>query len=225
VRANGKTLLSRFDIVADAGGSRLADIKVFPDVAPAPDGFLYLEFSGEDGKPAILSAIEILPGLRGHIRPVRILARQTPYYSNDSHWWSPDNYFEGGQMAAYAAPVSGTDDPELYETERWGNFSYAIPVSPGKYSVSLHFAVRHGEWNQSPSPSGDNRAAVAHIFNVFCNGKVLLKDFNLPREAHQADVVVRKATGLEPNAQGKLLLSFVPVEGYATVTGIEVLPQ
>jgi hypothetical protein len=225
VRANGKTLLSRFDVVADAGGSRIADVKVFTDVAPAPDEFLYLEFSGEDGKPAILSAIEILPGLRGHIRPVRILARQTPYYSNDSHWWSPDNYFEGGQMAAYAAPVSGTDDPELYETERWGNFSYAIPVSPGKYSVSLHFAVRHGEWNQPPSPSGDNRAAVAHIFNVFCNGKVLLKDFNLLREAHQTDVVVRKSTGLEPNAQGKLLLSFVPVEGYATVTGIEVLPQ
>jgi len=45
------------------------------------------------------------------------------------------------------------------------------------------------------------------------------------KEARQTDVVFRKATGLEPNAQGKLLLSFVPVEGYATVTGIEVLPQ
>jgi len=44
-------------------------------------------------------------------------------------------------------------------------------------------------------------------------------------EARQTDVVIRKFTGLEPNAQGKLLLSFVPVEGYATVTGIEVLPQ
>jgi hypothetical protein len=31
--------------------------------------------------------------------------------------------------------------------------------------------------------------------------------------------------GLEPNAQGKLLLSFVPVEGYATVAGIEVVPE
>jgi hypothetical protein len=30
---------------------------------------------------------------------------------------------------------------------------------------------------------------------------------------------------MEPNAQGKLLLNFVPVEGYATVTGIEVVPQ
>jgi hypothetical protein len=225
VRANGKTLLTRFDIVADAGASRTADVKVFTDIQPAPDGLLHLEFAGEDGKQAILSAIEILPGFRGHIRPVRLLARQTPYYSNDSHWWSPDSYFEGGQLATYTTPVKGTDDPELYETERWGNFSYAIPVSPGKYSVTLHFAVRHGDWDQPSSPAGETQAPVAHIFDVFCNGNVLLKNFNPVREARQTDVVIRKATDLRPNAQGKLLLNFVPVEGYATVTGIEVLPQ
>jgi hypothetical protein len=225
VRANGKTLLARFDIVADAGASRTADIKVFTDIQPAADGLLHIELAGEDGKQAILSAIEILPGFRGHIRPVRVLARQTPYYSNDSHWWSPDNYFEGGQLASYATPVNGTDDPELYESERWGNFSYAIPVSPGKYSLSLLFAARHGDWDDSSSQSGENRAPVAHVFNVFCNGNVLLKNFDLAREARQTDVVVRTFTGLEPNSQGKLLLNFVPVEGYATVTGIEVLPQ
>jgi hypothetical protein len=225
VRANGKTLLSRFDIVADAGASRTADVKVFTDIQPAKDGSLHLEFSGEEGKQAILSAIEILPGYQGHIRPVRLLARQTPYYSNDSHWWSPDSYFDGGQLASYATPVSGTDDPELYETERWGNFSYAIPVTPGKYNVILHFAARHGDWDQASSPSDEERPAVAHIFNVFCNGNVLLKNFNLPKEARQTDVVLRKFSNMEPNAQGKLLLNFVPVDGYAAVTGIEVLPQ
>jgi hypothetical protein len=225
VRANGRMLLTRFDVAADAGASRTADVKVFTDMAPGPDGLLHLEFAGEDGNQATLSAIEILPGFRGHIRPVRLLARQTPYYSNDSYWWSPDNYFEGGQLAAYTAPVKGTDDPELYETERWGNFSYAIPVSQGTYSVVLHFAVRHGDWDQPSSSSGDERTQVAHIFDVFCNGNALLKSFNPAREARQTDVVIRKFTDLRPNAQGKLLLSFVPVEGYATVTGIEVLPQ
>ncbi|MGA9070412.1 MAG: malectin domain-containing carbohydrate-binding protein [Terracidiphilus sp.] len=225
VRANGKALLTRFDIVADAGASGTADVKVFPGIVPASDGQLHLEFAGDEGKQAILSAIEILPGYRGHIRPVRLLARQSPYYSNDSHWWSPDNYFLGGQLANYTAPVNGTDDPELYETERWGNFSYAIPVSPGKYTVLLHFAARHGNWDQAPSSSGDGRAAVAHVFNLFCNGNALLKNFDLAQQAHPDDVVTRKFTGIEPNAQGKLLLSFVPVDGYATVTGIEVLPQ
>ena len=225
VRANGKTLLNRFDIVADASASRTADVKVFTDIQPARDGLLHLEFIGEGGQPATLSAIEILPGFLGHIRPVRLLTRQTPYYSNDSHWWSPDIFFEGGQLASYATPVKGTDDPELYETERWGNFSYAIPVTPGKYSVTLYFAARHDGWNQSLSPSDENKTAVAHVFNVFCNGNALLKNFDLAKEARQTDVVLRKFTGLEPNAQGKLLLTFVPVDGYATVTGIEVLPK
>jgi hypothetical protein len=152
-----------------------------------------------------------------------VLARQTPYYSNDSHWWSPDNYFAGGQLATYTVAVKGTDDAELYESERWGNFSYAIPVTPGRYAVTLYFAVRHGEWDQSTSGSEGN--AVAHVFDVYCNGNALLKNFNLALEARQSDVVTRKYVGLQPNAQGKLLLNFVPVEGYATVTGIEVLPE
>lgn len=225
VRANGKTLLNRFDVVADAGASRTADVKVFPDITPTADENLYLEFSGDDGKQAILSAIEILPGVRGHIRPLRLLARQTPYYSNDSNWWSPDDHFEGGQLAVYTSPVSGTDDPELYETERWGNFSYAIPATPGKYAVTLHFAARHGGQDQQSTSSAEKQAAAARVFDVYCNGKVLLKNFDLPKEAAQVDVVTRKVTGLEPNAQGKLLLNFVPVEGYASVTGIEIIPQ
>ena len=225
VRANGHALLTRLDVVADAGASRTADVKIFTGIQPASDGFLHLDFYGEEGKQAILSAIEILPGFQEHIRPVRLLARQTPYYSNDSHWWSPDNYFQGGQLANYGAPVKGTDDLELYETERWGNFSYAVPVAPGKYTVTLHFAIRHGDWDQASSITSENRAAVAHIFDVYCNGNALLKNFNLPQEAGQSDVVTRKFSSLAPNAQGKLLLNFVPVEGYATVTGIEVLPQ
>jgi hypothetical protein len=91
--------------------------------------------------------------------------------------------------------------------------------------VTLHFAARHGDWGQLGSPSDEHSAAVAHIFNVFCNGNALVKNFDLAQEARQTDVVIRKFGGLEPNAQGKLLLNFVPVEGYATVTGIEVISQ
>jgi hypothetical protein len=221
VKANGQTLVTHFDVIGDAGASGVADVKVFSGISPAQDGMLHLEFAGEDGKEALLSAIEILPGIAGHIRPLRILARQSPYYSNDSYWWSPDSYFEGGQLASYAQEVSGTDDPELYGTERWGNFSYAIPVTPGRYTVVLHFAARHG----SPGETGaDTAAHGAHIFNVFCNGRALLENFDLAREAGKQDVVIRRFADLEPNAQGKLVLSFVPVSGYAALSGIEVLP-
>ncbi len=63
IRANGKTLINDFDIVADAGASLAADTKVFSDITPAADGLLHLEFAGEEGKQATLSAIEILPGI------------------------------------------------------------------------------------------------------------------------------------------------------------------
>jgi hypothetical protein len=228
VRANGKPLLTAFDVYADAGGGRIADDRVFPNLSPAADGQLHLEFSGEDGKEATVSALEILPGMGRQIRPVRLLARQTPYYSNDSRWWSPDNDFQGGQLATWTDPVSGTDDPDLYESERWGNFSYAIPVTPGKYTVSLYFAARHRAPNQALPEPGET---TDRVFSVFCNGKAILENFNLQQEVQLArntprsDIVIRKFTGLESNAQGKLLLSFVPVRGYASITGIEVLPE
>ena len=225
VRANGKVLLEGFDLVADAGGSRTADVKIFPGIEPAADGQLHLEFEGETGAGAILQAIEILPGARGHMLPVRVLPRQTPYYSNDSRWWSPDDYFEGGRLAAYSASASGTDDPDLYANERWGNFSYAIPVSPGRYVLTLYFARRHAEPDQPAVPAEVGEPAAARLFNVFCNGHVLLENFDLKNEAHENDVVVRRFEGLEPNAQGKLSLNFVPVDGYATVSGIEVIAQ
>jgi hypothetical protein len=223
VFANGRTLLQDFDLVTDAGASRTADVKVFPDVAPAKDGKLHLQFVGERGTQAAVSAIEVVPGTRGRMLPVRILTRQTPFYSNDSQWWSPDAYFEGGQQASYAGPVRGTDDPELFTSERWGNFSYAIPVSAGRYAVTLYFVTRSGDW--PPGTGKDGVEQAKHVFNVFCSGKVLLQNFDLAREAHGGDVVTRRFAGLEPNAQGKLLLNFVPVDGYATVTGIEVAPQ
>ena len=65
VRANGKVLLQRFDVVADAGASRTADVKVFPDMAPAADGQLHLEFAGENGMEAILWRLKSYPAFEG----------------------------------------------------------------------------------------------------------------------------------------------------------------
>ena len=63
------------------------------------------------------------------------------------------------------------------------------------------------------------------LFSVFCNGKTILRDVNLIKEAGANRPLLRKVNGLEPNAQGKLLLEFVPTRNYATVTAIEVVPQ
>jgi len=223
VSANGKPLVSGLDVLADASGGRTADVKVFSDISPAQDGILHLAFSSATGR-GMVSAIEILPGYRAHMRPVRIVARDVPYYSNDSQWWSSDTYFKGGQFAGSEEPVIGNEDPELYETERWGHFSYAIPVTSGQYRLTLHFVERGTQRAVSTAPN-DGPMSADRIFDVFCNGRLVIGQLNLTREAGQNHALIRRISGLQPNAQGKLLLEFVPTSQYATVSAIEVVPE
>jgi hypothetical protein len=230
VRANGQLILNDFDVVLDAGASRTADVKVFTGITPAEDGKLHLGFSSLRGGSAMLSAIELLPGFKNRQRPVRIITRDVPYYSNDSRWWSPDTYFKGGQLSASDHPATDADDPEMYETERWGHFSYAIPVTPGRYVATFHFIERRFDAANRDRYADSTLQASrdttgGRLFNVFCNGKAILKDFDLIKEAGENRPLTRKVSGLEPNAQGKLLLEFVPVRNYATVTAIEVMPE
>jgi hypothetical protein len=149
---------------------------------------------------------------------VRLVARDAPYYSDDSRWWSPDTYFKGGQLRASQQPTEGTDDPEFYESERWGHFSYAIPVAAGKYAITLHFIERN-------SAFGAAEKTEDRTFDVFCNGKAILRNVDIMHEVGENRPLVLKIKGLEPNAQRKLLVEFVPVTRYATVSAIEVVAE
>ena len=229
VHANGTPLLSDFDVVLDAGGSRTADVKVFTGVSPSSDGQLHLSFSSVRGGSATLSAIEVLPGMPGRQRPIRIVTREIPYYSNDSRWWGPDDYFKGGQLAASDEPAIDVDDTEMYETERWGHFSYAIPVAPGRYTVTLYFIERRFD-AANRDRYGDSAPEAwggpgGRLFSVYCNGKPIAANLDLIKTAGENRPVMRRITGLEPNAQGKLLLEFVPTRAYATVSAIEIVAQ
>jgi len=226
VQANGKTLLRDLDVALDAGGSRTADVKVFTSISPSEDGNLHLSFSSERGGIAMLSAIEILPGLPGNQRPIRIVMRDVPYYSNDSRWWGPDAYFKGGQLATSDDAALDTDEPEMFETERWGHFSYNIPVAPGQYTATFYF-IEHRFDSGNRDRYGDSASAPAQgrQFSVFCNGKAIVSNLDLIKEVGENRPLVRRVSGLEPNAQGKLLLEFIPSRAYATVTAIEVVAQ
>ncbi len=220
VTANRRPLLVRFDVLADAGGGRTADVRVFTGITPEKDGMLHLNFSSVEGGRAMVSAIELLPGIDGRMRPVRIVARDMPYYSDDSRWWSADTYFKGGQLRATEETVAGTDEPDFYSSERWGYFSYAIPVPPDKYRLTLYFIEHGAASNHGQSAPGETR-----LFEVSCNHTLLLHDLNIVKEAGRNRPLVKKFSGLESNAQGKLLLEFVPTQGYATVSAIEVVPE
>lgn len=234
VLMNGRILLHLFDIIKDAGGNDVADVRVFKDVEPAEDGKLHLKFAPLIDAP-VLSALEVLPTPRGEINPIRIIAQQNSYTDHAGHVWAPDGYVRGGQPATHIhrTPVTETADPDLYVGERFGNFDYAIPVAPGKYTLTLHFAETYwGLENQRPGAalpdySGSPEGGIgSRAFNVYLNGATLLKNFDIFRDAGGPGRALDKTFhGLEPDAQGKLIVRFVPVTDYACVNAIEVLPE
>ncbi|MDE3178518.1 MAG: hypothetical protein KGM47_02575 [Acidobacteriota bacterium] len=217
---NNKPLLTNFDIYSDAGGSDIADERVFTNVSPAADGELHLSFIKGVSDP-ILNALEIFPSAPGEIQPVRIVAQQNPFTDSAGHLWKPDRYFMRGRLATSAARVQGTRDPGLYTEERYGNFSYAIPVAKGRYAVTLYFA----ETYFGPDNLGGGGVGL-RLFDVDCNGVALLRDFDVFQQAGGDNrALIRTFHGLKPNAQGKLLLSFIPEKNYASVQAIEVTEE
>ena len=115
--------------------------------------------------------------------------------------------------------VLNPPDKALYEGERYGNFSYRIPLAPGKYRLTLHFAETYFGTAESRYQSVSNRC-----FDVYANGLSVLRNYEVARDAGGPERSIAKVfENVEPNAQGILQLNFVPVRNYAEVNAIEVV--
>lgn len=207
------------DVASDAGGINTATVKIFKNISPAKDGDLHLTFLGTG--PSFLNAVEVLPGIPGKMRPIRLTARDSMYRDHLGQLWMPDESSVGGRRSTTTAQMEGTPDPGLYQTDRVGHFTYAIPVVEGShYTVRLYFAE---PWFTSGDPGG---GAGSRVFDVYCNGTTLLKAFDILKEAGGGKrAISRVFFGVAASPQGKLDLSFVPVANYALVNAIEVIEE
>lgn len=226
VSANGNTLLDFFDVVADADGANIADERVFRNISPAADGILHLAFSPLRGS-AMVNGIEVRPVGAGKVLPLRIRSGwPSSWQDSAGRQWRGDSYFLGGNaLVRRSNPAQGSEqalpDDALYASERWGHFSYALPAAEGRYKVTLKFCEgHHGPRNTGVGGVG------SRLFDIHCNGVALLKDFDIMREAGgEGRPLDRVFSKIHPNAQGKILLSFVPKIGMACVNGIEVVEE
>jgi hypothetical protein len=192
--------------------------RVLKDVGPASDGKLHLSFDPVVSS-AFVNAIEILHSSPGRIHPLRIVAQANPVVDSDGRVWAADEYFSGGTTVFRRNVVENRPEKAIYEGERYGNFLYRLPLAPGKYRLTLHFAETWFGTPESGAPALDSRR-----FNVFANGEALLRDFDVAREAGGCNRSITKVfNNLEPNAQGVLCLEFVPLRNYAEVNAIEIV--
>ena len=186
--------------------------------APSADGKLHLTFSSV-GAPAMLSGIEILPSQAGRIHPIRIVMQSSPVTDSDGRLWAADEYFDGGLMVSRANVLLNAKERSLFQGERYGNFSYRIPLAAGKYRLTLYFSEQWFGTEASGMLSPDHRA-----FDVFANRNTLLKNFIPAIEARGINRTIEKSfDDITANAQGMLLLEFVPIRNYAEINAIELV--
>lgn len=222
VLANGKLILDDLDILADAPGARVADIRVFKNIQPAEDGKLHLEFKSSMHNEPLVNAIEIRRASLGRIRPVRLVSQALAVRDSQGQLWEPDLYVEGGQAVKRQKAPENTVVPEIYRGERFGAFRYSIPVATdGVYKISLHF---HEAWF-GPGANGSGGEG-SRIFDVYLNHQTILSNFDLFRAAGGGRrAYVRSISGVKPNSRGKIVLEFEPTRNYACINAIEVLDE
>ncbi len=208
-----------FDVVNDAPGAETATAKVFPDVRPMDDGTIHLDFVADD---SFVNAIEVVSSnTPGRPLPLRILAGRATYQDAAGNIWQSDRFFFGGRRTYRAEGLPSVPDQGLFQWERFGHFRYNLPVVPEReYAITLYFSEgwfgAHG--------GGGTGGVGSRVFDVYCNGTTLLKDFDILRE-QQNGVAIKTFRKVRPTAQGKIELSFVPYKNYPLINAIEVIPE
>jgi alpha-N-arabinofuranosidase len=130
-------------------------------------------------------------------------------------YWSSDIGYSDGEVARGWASIAGTDIQDLYQFERNGkDFSYSLPVVPGKYQVHLRFAETF------------LKNVGERVFDVLINGKKVLVDFDILKEAGACNKALDKIfKDISPDTDGMIHLHFVASVQNAKVCSIEITRQ
>ncbi|MEB3310438.1 MAG: malectin domain-containing carbohydrate-binding protein [Snowella sp.] len=141
-----------------------------------------------------------------------INAGGSSYLDGLGQLWTADQNFAGGNLFSTTQAIAGTNDPTLYQTERWGNFSYNIPVSaPGTYQVKLNFAEIY--WN----------GPGLRVFDVQAENQLFIDSLDIWSEVG-ANTALTKIFEVGVS-DGVLNLDFISEIDNAKISAIEVMPS
>jgi len=130
------------------------------------------------------------------------------YTSSDGTEYTSDTGFSGGSAYENGASVSGTSDPTLYSTERYGSCSYSAEVPNGDYLVTLHFAENY------------HTQAGLRSFNVNIEGTQVISNLDVYAEVGgNAAHVTENQVAV---SDGEINIEFVTVTENALINAIKV---
>ncbi|CAL9767454.1 unnamed protein product [Musa acuminata subsp. burmannicoides] len=159
------------------------------------------------------------------------------YYVTETNKWAVSTVgsFQDASNADYTQYSSSqfqkTQEPELYQTARISPSSlryYGLGLENGNYTVMLHFA----ETRILDPPTW--KSTGRRIFDIYIQGNLVLKDFDIRAEENSLTAVTRKF--IVPVTDNFLEIHFfwagkgtccVPVQGYygSSVSAISVNPD
>lgn len=217
---NGAVREQALDVVASAPGRGVAMRKVFLNVTPASDGKLHLGFEMLRPDKAFVNAIEVVPGLKDRMLPLRMVCAPQPATDGNGNVWEPDAFVIGGRREPRSRAIAGAPAEALFRSERFGHFTYHLHVVPGHtYRLNLWMAEQYFGY---PGAS----AKGYRIFDLYMPGVTLLRAFDPLEEAGGPGRAVRRSfAGLRPDAYGAIRLHFLPVFNYAMINALELLDE
>lgn len=71
------------------------------------------------------------------------------YRDSEGLTFEADRYFTGGNAQVVTNAIAGTQQQPLFQSERWGDLDYEIPLEPGHYKIKLKFVEMF--WDASNS--------------------------------------------------------------------------
>ncbi|MEX2592749.1 MAG: malectin domain-containing carbohydrate-binding protein [Anditalea sp.] len=129
-----------------------------------------------------------------------------------------DQSFSDGRVFTNSniTDIAGTTSDDLYKSERFGSFSYNVPVLSGTYTVRLHFAeIFFG------ATGGGTGGVGKRVFNVTGEGQALLTNFDIYAEAGAMTALVKE---FEISVtDGALNLTFTELVDNPKVSAIEII--
>jgi glucose/arabinose dehydrogenase len=206
VEIGGHKVFEDVDIFAEVGG--FAALKKTADVH-AHDGVLEIKFLQKIENPKI-SAIEVYELTPAPIT-YRINTGGASYTDSLGQAWLADEGFNAGDVFTTQTPIAGTNDPTLFQSERWGGpLLYHLSVPDGSYQVNLYFA------DIFPG----THAMGARVFDVELQGQVVFEDVDIFAEVGGFAALVKTADVQVDD--GQLEIKFLPKVDNPKISAIEV---
>jgi len=132
--------------------------------------------------------------------------------------FAADEDFTGGATASVTNAIStaGVTNPApqaVYQSNRYGNFSYAVGgyTAGAAETIRLHFAEEY--WT----------TAGSRVFNVFIDGAQVLTNFDISAAAGGEYRAVVSQFSVTVPSGGTITIQFTAVKDNAQVNGIEIL--